>query len=207
MSTKKNKIKNGSCAIYFSDQRHNHKRMGILYIEGAKGVGRLALYNRLRWGAFDENGYSAPCDPTARLICKVDGQDVVYDLMTQSDCEELRDLGRKNVAGFILVYSVDLPESLEKLAKAVQEIAKIRQNDNFPFVVANKTDLDHNKSSLPDGAEFAKRHNVPFIEVSCRDNTRMDEILPPVIREVLKKLPGGLTVWNTKKEKERCILC
>jgi hypothetical protein len=58
-------------------------QMVNIVIEGVKGVGKNAMYVRLRDGIFVES-HDGPCDPTTRWI-NVDNEEHIYDLIVTSE--------------------------------------------------------------------------------------------------------------------------
>eukprot|EP00828_Plagiopyla_frontata_P029478 TRINITY_DN3812_c0_g1_i4.p3 TRINITY_DN3812_c0_g1~~TRINITY_DN3812_c0_g1_i4.p3 ORF type:complete len:104 (-),score=23.27 TRINITY_DN3812_c0_g1_i4:208-519(-) len=58
----------------------------------------------------------------------------------------------------------------------MQEIDKYAQENVNKLLIANKTDLaDRRKVSIEEGQKLAELYNIPFLEVSAKSGTNIEE--------------------------------
>jgi len=90
--------------------------------------------------------------------------------------------------GFLIVYSIISNLSFEEMDKFREEILQVKDKDDVPIViVGNKTDLEHLRQvSTQDGQSYAKRHRIPFFEVSAKTRVNVEEAFTEVVRQIRK---------------------
>lgn len=89
----------------------------------------------------------------------------------------MRDLYMKTGQGFLLVFSITSPSSLNELAGLREEIIRIKDDENVPMViVGNKADLEEARVvQRAKGFSISQRWGAPYYESSAR--TRSERIL------------------------------
>lgn len=111
----------------------------------------------------------------------------IWDVAGQSRFQILRPMYYRGSSGGVLVYDVSrrrtfivLEEWLEELEKAVGK--------KIPLVlVANKTDLPDRVVEPSEGKEFAKKHNMPYIESSAKTGEGIVDIFDNLGRTLVEK--------------------
>ncbi|KHN98717.1 krev-1 [Metarhizium album ARSEF 1941] len=95
----------------------------------------------------------------------------------------------KTGQGFLLVFSITSPSSLNELAGLREEIIRIKDDENVPMViVGNKADLEENRAvQRAKGFSISQRWGAPYYESSARTKTNVDEVFIDLCRQMLRK--------------------
>lgn len=91
--------------------------------------------------------------------------------------------------GFLLVFSITSPSSLEELFELRQQIANMKQDPNFPVVlVGNKADLEEDRAiSKAKAFQISQAWDVPYYETSARRRLNVQEVFVDVCRQIIRK--------------------
>lgn len=131
------------------------------------------------------------------------------DTAVQEDFEMFRPMLYREASAFIVMYSVDRPESL---ANAYEKwVPELRQySPDVPIIlVANKTDLRYSSSGLgqwseyavstSEGREMAKKIKaVAFQECSALTGNGINEVFKDALTATQQKKPKQAWKWFTK---------
>ncbi|KAI1114727.1 ras-domain-containing protein [Nemania sp. NC0429] len=100
----------------------------------------------------------------------------------------MRDLYMKTGQGFLLVFSITSPSSLEEIAGLRDEIIRIKDDVNVPMVICgNKADLEDQRAvPRARGFEVSQRWGAPYYETSARNKTNVDEVFTDLCRQILR---------------------
>jgi Ras-related protein Rap-1B len=101
----------------------------------------------------------------------------------------MRDLYMKSGQGFLLVFSITSPSSLNELTGLREEILRIKDDENVPMViVGNKADLEESRTvPRAKGFSISQRWGAPYYEASARTKTNVDEVFIDLCRQMLRK--------------------
>jgi small GTP-binding protein len=107
------------------------------------------------------------------------------------DYSAIRDLYMRNGEGFVLVYSILAPSSLEELKAMREQIESVRGTNIIPTVLAgNKGDMETDRAvSKEDGQELASRWSSPCFETSAKDGNNIHEVFLQLTIEILRLRP------------------
>lgn len=85
----------------------------------------------------------------------------------------MRDLYMKTGQGFLLVFSITSPSSLEEIAGLREEIIRIKDDETVPIVICgNKADLEEQRAvPRARGFEVSQRWGAPYYETSARNKS------------------------------------
>ncbi|KAA3680393.1 Ras-related protein Ral-A [Paragonimus westermani] len=181
---------------------------------GAGGVGKSALTLRFMYDEFVEDYEPTKADSYRKKIV-LDGDEVQIDILDtagQEDYFGVRDVYLRAGEGFLLVYAVDEMEGLKELSAFIEHIVRIKGTDKLPMIViANKVDLrGTTEVYLVDaGKDFARQHNIEFVETSAKMRLNVDFIFQKLARDIrqrqlaLSQRPKQAT---TKKPRKRCTI-
>lgn len=86
----------------------------------------------------------------------------------------------KTGQGFLLVFSITSPSSLNEIAGLRDEIIRIKDDENVPIVICgNKADLEeHRAVPRARGFEVSQRWGAPYYETSARNKSAPTTIAP-----------------------------
>ena len=128
----------------------------------------------------------------------------LYDTAGQAQFHYVGPHLLKTTDGIILVYSVENRESFESIFRRKEEIETNYKTLSSIILVANKIDLDQSewKVSTEEGKEAAEKMNIPFFEVSAKENTNLDEMFDYIINDVYQKKRSVMVKEDENKKKE-----
>ncbi|KAG5929953.1 Ras- protein rsr1 [Claviceps sorghi] len=158
---------------------------------GAGGVGKSCLTAQFVHNEWIES-YDPTIEDSYRTQIQVDGRQVVLEILDTAGTEQfvaMRDLYMKTGQGFLLVFSITSPSSLNELAGLREEIIRIKDDETVPMViVGNKADLEESRVvQRAKGFSISQRWGAPYYESSARTRTNVDEVFIDLCRQMLRK--------------------
>jgi GTPase SAR1 family protein len=85
----------------------------------------------------------------------------------------------------MLVFSLDSKESLEKLLAMKERTRSLLEGKVVPvMLVGNKSDLPTREVSAEQGEWLAKTFGASYIEVSCKEATKVGEAFAEMVRAI-----------------------
>lgn len=156
---------------------------------GLGGVGKTSLIHRFLYNKFD-NSYTATIEDDYRDVITYNNHIVDVTVLDTAGSYQFPAMRRHAIQhgnGFIIVYAVDNPASLEEAKRLYQEVVGIKGVDDCPVIlVGNKIDKspmgkrkisrDHVKQLLEDS-----NMNVEHIETSARINHNVSLVFNKLI--------------------------
>jgi GTPase KRas len=126
----------------------------------------------------------------------------------QESLSVMRSLYIRNSEGFVLVYSATSRSSMEELIEIHEQIARVKDSDNFPAIlVANKCDLaDSREVSRSEGEALAKSLGCKYIEASAKTRENIDNIFYDLVLAILASEKPISEKKSKRKVKELCTL-
>ena len=118
---------------------------------------------------------------------------ISYGRITQSfyRCEE----------GILLFYDITDRKSFENVNDWLIDIEKYAKKYLKILLIGNKTDLEkERKVTYEEGQEFAKSHNLLFIETSVKENYNVQESIELLTKEI-NKVFDSQNKKNNNKDK------
>jgi GTPase SAR1 family protein len=169
------------------------RKCNVVIFGGAK-VGKTQLartqyLNNLFFGEIDEDeGESRSADGSPKAESR-EFMRAKYMLSIIDNNNVKEDL--KDAHGVVLVYAVDDHKSFEKIQQILQEIQLRLKRDPPIVIVATKCDLEPSKTKVKasEGQKLAQAVGCPFIEVSSRNNERVNEVFAQLVQIVDHRLP------------------
>lgn len=162
-----------------------------LVVVGGGGVGKSALTIQLIQSHFIDE-YDPTIEDSYRKPCVVDGQEVMLDILDTAGQEEysaMREQYMRTGEGFLLVYAINLRNSLDELQLFYEQIQRVKELELVPvLVVGNKCDLEGERQvSYEEGLEFAKTVGAPFLETSAKQRINVEEAFYGLVRNINDK--------------------
>jgi Ras-related protein Rab-2A len=130
----------------------------------------------------------------ARLV-QIDGKQVKLQIWDTAGQESFRSITRtyyRGATGALLVYDVARRETFEHVGRWLEEA---KANGNPHMVVAligNKADLERREVTKEEGEEFAKKHNLLFLETSAKTAMNVEEAFMTVARKINENISAGI---------------
>jgi len=88
--------------------------------------------------------------------------------------------------GIIIVYDVNERNTFTNVERWMKDIKEFSKETVAIILVGNKIDLINRQVTFDEGKQLALSHNIPFIEVSAKNRTNLDE---PFL-SIIKNLPN-----------------
>lgn len=156
---------------------------------GLGGVGKTSLIHRFLYNKFD-NGYTATIEDDYRDVITYNNHIVDVTVLDTAGSYQFPAMRRHAIQhgnGFIIVYAVDNPASLEEAKRLYNEVVSIKDADDCPVIlVGNKIDkspMGKRKISRDHVKELLEHSNmnVEHIETSARINHNVSLVFNKLI--------------------------
>ena len=147
-------------------------------ILGDGQVGKSSMISNLMGKEFDEAGLSTAGIDFCNDKANFDGKEYVFKIFDTAGQERYKSISTTQLKlgdGFMVVYSVDLPETFKQVKWWIDTIEEEADITKKPvLLVANKIDLkrviSHNQ-----GYDFATKKNIKYIETSAKTGFNIKE--------------------------------
>lgn len=178
----------------------------VFVMLGTAAVGKSCIMLRYIWNTFDWSYNPTIEDYHTRnvVIDNEPSQVSIYDTAGMEDYHHLIDGWVENKDGLILVFSVDMPDSLSVLVDFYDKITHryITDGKTRPLMVlaANKIDVEDRTVTSEEGRRFAEKYGMKYFEVSALKATNVDKIFTWFVKEIKKREMKGF-------KKKKCSNC
>ncbi|KAL0217805.1 hypothetical protein RCL1_008654 [Eukaryota sp. TZLM3-RCL] len=142
-----------------------------LVVIGESSVGKSSLVARFVSGAFSSD--EPPTIGAAFYRCKLDLESrtvyfEIWDTAGQEQYSCLTPVYYRDADAALVVYDISKYDTFERARRWVNELRQTVSDDVIVFVVANKLDLEHQRTiSCSEGRTFAEENGCFFAEVSA----------------------------------------
>ena len=181
-------------------------KMSIITL-GDTTVGKTSILSMYNSGFFSESQFTTIGIDFITKHKTIDNRNMnikIYDTAGQKQFHYVGPHLLKTADGVILVYSVENRESFESICQRKEEIETNYEALSSIILVANKIDLDQSewKVSTEEGKEAGEKMNIPFFEVSAKENTNLDEIFDYIINDIYQKKRSVMDKEDENKKRE-----
>eukprot|EP00727_Mastigamoeba_balamuthi_P006426 m51a1_g2403 putative ras gtpase (199) ;mRNA; f:766910-768049 len=157
-------------------------------VVGDGGVGKTAITIQLVHNHFLQD-YDPTIESSYKKMLSLDGDAVALDILDTAGQEEyraMRDQHYRTGHGFIFVYAVNDRASFVTIPQQRAAVLRVHNSDEFPMVfVANKIDLVEERDvTHAEGQQLARSFGVPYVEVSAKTRTNIEECFSSLVREI-----------------------
>jgi GTPase KRas len=198
-----------SFQVIASSQRQT--KSFVICMLGAAAVGKSAVTQR-----YVQNKFVRDYDPTIedyyKKVSNVDNELTSLSILDTAGMEDyypLIDDWIDNKDGFVLVYSVEWPDSLTRLEsfneKILHRYSQMGNKGPVVVIAANKIDSPNRSVSLEEGRKFAENVNAKHFEVSAATGAGIEEVYNTIIRELKSRRAVTQTVVK-KHWYDKCSL-
>lgn len=205
-------------ALYLSSGEEFYKQAGsgsraqeTFYVSvlGTGGVGKSALTLRFVRDFFVQN-WDPTIEDAYRKPVEVDGETCLLDILDtagQDDFESLRPSWMIQKDGYIFVFSLEQPESLQELSPFLELHQQLNEGRRVPIVlVGNKKDApvqDPGKQveARERGMKIASELGARYIETSAKTGENVQEVFEVFVRQV-----RGMKRPPTTMRKKACAI-
>lgn len=158
---------------------------------GSGGVGKSALTLQFMYDEFVEDYEPTKADSYRKKVV-VDGVEVQVDILDtagQEDYAAIRDNYFRSGEGFLCVFSITEHESFLQTADFREQILRVKNDDNIPFLlVGNKMDLDNKRQvSSQEAQTKAQQWKVSYVETSAKTKENVDKVFYDLMKLIRDK--------------------
>eukprot|EP00732_Lithocolla_globosa_P007174 Lithocolla_globosa_v1_NODE_8867_length_774_cov_20.365786.p1 type:complete len:187 gc:universal NODE_8867_length_774_cov_20.365786:664-104(-) len=163
------------------------RRIAVL---GYRAVGKSSLTIQFVENHFVD-AYYPTIENTFTKTVRYRGQEYITEIIDTAGQDEYSIMNQKHalgIHGYILVYSITTPSSLENCKVIREKILDSTGTDWVPIVlVGNKSDLYMNRQvPVEEGQKLAAEWNAVFLEASAKHNENINQIFEEIINEIEK---------------------
>lgn len=133
----------------------------------------------------------------------------IWDTAGQESFKSITRSYYRDAAGVMLVFDISKRDTFQQLTRWIEDIATFSGEDANIILIGNKTDLEHKrKVTTQEAIEFAKTHNIKYIETSAKNYDKTYESFEILAKEVLdnfltKNKNTGIKEGITLKQRDR----
>lgn len=178
-------------------------------VVGDSGVGKTALIRRYAQDVFKEEHVSTiGVDFTFKNL-KIDGKNVKLQLWDTAGQERFRAMNTSYYHGahcIILLFDVGNRESFEHIMPWLDEIEKHSSKNACIYLGGNKIDTERTVS-LEDAIEFTQERNLPYFELSAKENLNIGNLFEKLVQDARRKVAGNEEQTLELKEVQESKCC
>lgn len=182
------------------------RRIAVL---GFRSVGKSSLTIQFVDGQFVDS-YEPTIENTFNKNLKLRGQEYQLTLVDTAGQDEYSIFPTQysmDIHGYVLVYSITDPRSLEVVQIIYDKLLDMTGKVNVPIVlVGNKKDLQtERKISQEQGKKLADSWKAIFLEASAKNNDSVTDIFNTILGHIEKADSGGSNGQSSGKE-SNCVI-
>ena len=111
----------------------------------------------------------------------------IWDTAGQERFESIPKQYYEKIEGVFLFYDVTNEQSFDNMSKWLKDIFEGGHKDLIVYILGNKVDLiDERKVNYETGLNFAKNKNIKFMEISCKLDLNVSDVVYCMIYDILK---------------------
>ncbi|PRP79229.1 RAB18, member RAS oncogene family isoform 2 [Planoprotostelium fungivorum] len=172
---------------------------------GDSGVGKSSILLRFTDDDFEED---QPCtigvDFKTKMV-NLEGKRIALTIWDTAGQEKFRSLTSsyyRGAHGIIITYDVTNRLSFDCLAMWLKEVEVYIDKEPILLLVGNKVDKTDRKVSREEGAKFAEKHKMVFIEASAKTKLGIQQ----AFEELVQKILDTPSLWQNQPEKKQTKL-
>ena len=184
-----------------------------ILILGDQSVGKTTLLERLSGMAFQEHYCATIGVDYKHLDITYKNEEhkfILWDTSGQDKFKFILESYYNSVNGAIIMYDCNNVNSYNKAKDLIKEFREKKANNNLPIiVVSNKNDIQFNPLNSSHLEKIKEEFNVNTIEISLKNNTNVEEILPKLLQDFIDKIQKKILlpskdriIINFKNQKE-----
>jgi len=130
----------------------------------------------------------------SRMI-NIEGHQVKLQIWDTAGQEKFRSITRsyyRGTAGALLVYDITRRETFDHLTEWLEDCRKYSNPNIVIMLIGNKCDLEEKRVvSREEGEQFAKNHQLFFLETSAKTTENVDEAFIATAKHIYEKAERG----------------
>jgi len=166
-----------------------------LVLIGDAGVGKSCLLLRYTDNTFEDGGYTTLNVDYKTRIVEYKNKKLKLQLWDSAGQERFNTVTSsfyRGSHGIIVAYDITDENTFGSVKKWLQEIDRYACESVSKLVLGNKLDLvDDRKVKTEDAKELADGLGIPFMEVSAKDSTNVDEAFFTLAKDIYDRTVGA----------------
>lgn len=159
-----------------------------LVLIGDSGVGKSNLLSRYTRNEFNLESKTTIGVEFATKTIEHEGKIIkaqVWDTAGQERYRAITSCFYRGAVGALLVYDICKPSSFENIERWLKELQDHADTSIVVMLIGNKTDLRHLRAvKTEEGAAFAQKHRISFIETSAMDSSNVDGAFTTALHQI-----------------------
>ena len=155
---------------------------------GETAVGKTSMIQVKSGMPFNEDQLATVGIDNLMEKAKFDGTEYKFKIFDTAGQERYNSISGSTIKvadGFVLVFSVNLKSSLDKInlwIKSIEETVNIKEK--ALILVGNKKDIQDRKVSTEEGENFAEKYNMKYFETSAKTGEGIQEAFNQIYRDI-----------------------
>jgi small GTP-binding protein len=162
---------------------------------GCSGTGKTSIVRRLCDNKFMKTSQSTVGIEYFTYPLSVDGRNVKLQIWDTAGQERFYSVSKpyfRSALGVVLVFDIADRKSFDQLPNWLRDARMEADTHCTVYLVGNKLDLASKRLvSAQEAAEFAKKHELTYIETSAAENTNIEDVFTSITRSLLEKIARG----------------
>ncbi|TMW46469.1 hypothetical protein DOY81_008453 [Sarcophaga bullata] len=154
------------------------------------GVGKTCLVRRFTQGLFPPGqGATIGVDFMIKTV-EVNGDKIKLQIWDTAGQERFRSITQsyyRSAHALILVYDISCQPTFDCLPDWLREIQEYANSKVLKILVGNKTDRDDREIPTQIGEEFAKQHDMYFLETSAKEAENVERLFYEIAAELIEQ--------------------
>lgn len=181
----------------------DYKFLFKVVLIGNSGVGKTCLVRRFTQGVFPKGqGATIGVDfmiKTLEIENNAGQKETVklqiWDTAGQERFRSITQSYYRSAHALILVYDISCQPTFDALTDWIREIQEYANPKVLKILVGNKTDRDDREIPMRVGEEFAKQHDMYFLETSSKQGENVERLFYEIAAELIEQArqKGGLS--------------
>ena len=155
---------------------------------GESHVGKTCMTEALTGIPFNENHLTTIGMENFKVNKVIDGQKYLFKIIDTAGQERYNSVSNSQIKigdGFLLVFSVESEESLNKIDKWIQSIEKNANLAEKVMVLAgNKIDIEDRKITKEAAKNFAAERKMKYFETSAKTKVGIDDCFNELFQDI-----------------------
>ena len=157
-------------------------------ILGEATVGKTCIVCSYLGEEFNESKLSTIGVDSVNGSAVFDGKKCIYKIYDTAGQDRFNSIASSTIKlsdGFILVYSVDKKDTLDKISKWIKNIENnVNIDEKIIILVGNKIDAENREVTADEAKIFAKENNMIYFEASAKTGFGIKEIFDYIYKEI-----------------------
>lgn len=168
----------------------NYDHVVKLILAGDSNVGKTCIVNMFCDHQYLDYDLATTGVEFCVKIITLDDRKIKLQIWDTSGQERFKSITTpyfRNAHGIILVFDLTNRKSFQNLEKWLNEIVFLMSDSNYKIILAgNKSDDKFNRHVFDHEIKnFSERNKLPYIEVSARQNVRIEELFETITTDIL----------------------